>query len=379
MLLYAKTLTACSTLGPLKGRLALFRLLLLVCLDLLLAGVGIDLGLALGLETLGLQALGLQLLLTLAALGRPDGVLLIQLLLEHLGEEEVSGYAENGVGYPVDTHGGRHDKADPHAHEGHHDGHALHGSLGLRSVLLGVGHVAYLHGRPGQESRHDRDEEQAQSGQPYADIAPVGVHEEVPLRLLAHIQAQEAEVDIHQAVYLPGQGGLYLVPVLVGNVRQLYLKVGVGLGGDGVPALSHKVVLQSGDHFLGYEHHAGQGLADNAVERYQDGEGYERPEAAGHGVDPLFPVQLLHLLVQLLGVALVAALQLLDLRREAGRAHHALLALGHERGHEQVDHEGKENDGHAVVAGKFIELYQRPGKYLANKFAHWLLLVQLKR
>ena len=205
------------------------------------------------------------------------------------------------------------------------------------------------------------------------------MHEEIPLRLLAQVQAQEAKVDIQQAVYLAGQSGLDFVPVLVGNVGQLDLHIGIGLGRDGVPALIHKKVLQGGDHIFRHKHHAGQRLADDAVERDQDGEGNERPDAAGHGVDALFLVQLLHLLIQLLGVALMAALKLLNPGLDESGVHHALLALGHEGGHQQVDQEREDDNGHAVAAGQLIELDQRPGENFANKFAHWLLLIQLKR
>ena len=81
-------------------------------LDLLLAGVGVLLGLALGTEPLGLQALFLKLLLPGAAHSLALRVLLVQLALIHLGQDKVADHAENAVGDPVNTHGGVHDKAD---------------------------------------------------------------------------------------------------------------------------------------------------------------------------------------------------------------------------------------------------------------------------
>ena len=106
--------------------------------------------------------------------------------------------------------------------------------------------------------------------------------------------------------------------MLVGQVGQLDLHIGVRLRGDRIEALRHKVVLKGGHNVLRGEHHAGDGLADNAVQRNQDGEGNKGPQAAGHGVDAFLAVEVLHLLIQLLGVALVPPLQLLNTGLETG-------------------------------------------------------------
>ena len=75
---------------------------------------------------------------------------------------------------------------------------------------------------------------------------------------------------------------------------------------------------------------------------------------------------ILNLGIELLGITLVSSLQFLNSGLEAAGAHHALLALGHEGGHDQVDDQSKEKNSHTVVAGEFINLDQRPGKNSAN-------------
>ena len=199
--------------------------------------------------------------------------------------------------------------------------------------------------------------------------------EEVPLRLLAEIDAEESEVDVHQTVDLPCECGLHLVPMGVGDLGELYLNIAVGLLRDDIPALLDEEVLQGVNDLLRDEHHPRQRTADDAVKCDKDGERDQGPEAAGHGVDALFAVQLLHFGIELLGVALVPLLKLLDPGLQARGTHHALLALRHERRHEEVYKKREEHDGEAVAAGKLIEFDQRPGKDLANKFAHGNLLV----
>ena len=123
-------------------------------------------------------------------------------------------------------------------------------------------------------------------------------------------------------------------------------------------------------HILGEHHEVGDGLADDGIQRDEDGERNKRPEAAGHGVDALFAVELLHLLIELLGVAFMAALKLLKLGLDTGLAHHALLALGHERGKDKVDDQCEEDDGDSVVASKLIELDHQPCKRFSDYRPH---------
>ena len=158
--------------------------------------------------------------------------------------------------------------------------------------------------------------------------------------------------------------------MLMGEVCELYLRIGVSLGGDSVKSCADKIVLKRGDNALRSEHHTGDGLADDGIQRDENGERNKRPEAAGHGVDALFAVELLHLLIELLGVAFMAALKLLKLGLDTGLAHHALLALGHERGKDKVDDQCEEDDGDAVVASKLIELDHQPCKRFSDYRPH---------
>ena len=195
-------------------------------------------------------------------------------------------------------------------------------------------------------------------------IGPVGVGKEVPLRLIAQVETQEAEVQVEEIrVQLAGQIGGHHVPVGMVELGKLNLQIGAGAAADlAHEALADKVVLQDLYKLLRHKHHAAQGLADDGVQRDQDGEGNQRPEAAGHGVDALFLVQLLHLGVELLLVALMPLLQLLNLGLEAGGAHHALLALGHEGSHDEVDGQGEKDQCQAVVAGQVVEPDHQLGK-----------------
>ena len=79
--------------------------------------------------------------------------------------------------------------------------------------------------------------------------------EEVPLRLLAEIDAEEGKVDIHQTVDLPCECGLHLVPMGVGDLSELYLNIAVGLLRDDIPALFDEEVLQGVNDLLRDEHH----------------------------------------------------------------------------------------------------------------------------
>ena len=141
----------------------------------------------------------------------------------------------------------------------------------------------------------------------------------------------------------------------MGKLGQRDLTVGAGTGGSLVQAGGGKVLLERRYHITGQSHHTGDGLTDNAVERDEDGERNQRPDASGCRIDFFFPVELGHGLVHLLRVAFMSALDLLDLRLKTASAHHALLALRHEGGEDQVDHEREQNHGDAVVAGHLIQ------------------------
>ena len=140
------------------------------------------------------------------------------------------------------------------------------------------------------------------------------------------------------------------------NTCKLDFKISICLFRNRIPAALDKEFLQSGNRFAGDEHHPGKRLADYAVQRNQNGEWNQRPEATGHGVNSLFPVKLLHLFVELLLVPCVAGLQFLDSGLEAGRLHGALLAFCHKRSKNQVNRKAEENQCDTVVSGPVIEL-----------------------
>ena len=115
-------------------------------------------------------------------------------------------------------------------------------------------------------------------------------------------------------------------------------------------------------HLAGEHHEVGDGLAQDGVQRDQDGQGQEAPETAGHGVDPLFGVELLHFLAQLRLVVGVLLLQLLHPPGHTVHADHALLRFQLEGKHQELDHQREEDDGHAVGTGHVVEQPQQPGE-----------------
>ena len=160
----------------------------------------------------------------------------------------------------------------------------------------------------------------------------------------------------------------------MGQSRKHDFHIGVGALRYGVETLLDKEILQGCDKLARHEHHACQRLADNAVKSDQDREGDQRPEAARHGVDALFAVELLHLGIELLLISLVAALQLLDLGLQACGPHHALLALGHERSQDQVHCKRKEDDRTAIVPCQIVQPDHQPGKGFGNCTPHGCIL-----
>ena len=161
-----------------------------------------------------------------------------------------------------------------------------------------------------------------------------------------------------------------LVPMLMHDVGELDLEIGVRSRGSGVPALLGEEGPNGVKHAVRCKHHAGEGLTDDGIKCDQEGKRDQRPEAAGHRVDALFAVKLLHLLIEFLLVALVAALQLLNLGLQAGLAHHALLALGLEGREDQVDDEREEQDRRAVVPRQVIQPDKQPREGPGNDCPH---------
>ena len=74
-------------------------------------------------------------------------------------------------------------------------------------------------------------------------------------------------------------------------------------------------------------HEVDNGLPDDIVQGHQNGQGQKAPQAAAHGIEALFLVELLHLLLHLQLVVGVFLLDLLHLAGHAAHPHHALLGL----------------------------------------------------
>ena len=84
-------------------------------------------------------------------------------------------------------------------------------------------------------------------------------------------------------------------------------------------------------------------------------------QARGHRIDLVLLVELHHLFVELLAVALVLVLQLAHLRRQPLHLEHALGALQVERGDQQHHHHGDHRDRDRVVGGDRVEPGQQRG------------------
>ena len=106
----------------------------------------------------------------------------------------------------------------------------------------------------------------------------------------------------------------------------------------------------------------GNRLADDGVQGDQNGQGNETPEAAAHGADALFFVELLHLLIHF---CLIVGILLLDLLHLAGHAvhpDHALLGLDLEGQHDELDDNGEQNDSQTVGIGQVVKQLDQRGE-----------------
>ena len=132
--------------------------------------------------------------------------------------------------------------------------------------------------------------------------------------------------------------------------------------GGGAPAQTN-----AGDHFLGglqhletvapgaEVHEVDDGFPDDIIQGHQDGQGQEAPQAAGHGIDALFGIELLHLLLHLHLVIGVFLLDLLHLAGHPAHADHALFGLHLEGEQDQLDDQSKQDQRHAIGPGETVE------------------------
>ena len=86
-------------------------------------------------------------------------------------------------------------------------------------------------------------------------------------------------------------------------------------------------------------------------------------------------VEAAHLLIELLLVALVLLLQLHHAGLQTAHAHHALLALRHERQQYERNDDGKEYDCPAEVVRQLVQQHHQPPKGCCYSIKHFLLLL----
>ena len=102
------------------------------------------------------------------------------------------------------------------------------------------------------------------------------------------------------------------------------------------------------------------------VQGHQNGQGQKAPQAAAHGIEALFLVELLHLLLHLQLVVGVFLLDLLHLAGHAAHPHHALLGLHLKGQQDQLDDQREQDQGHAVGPCQVVKQPQQGRKRDTN-------------
>ena len=101
--------------------------------------------------------------------------------------------------------------------------------------------------------------------------------------------------------------------------------------------------------------HVGQRLADDVIEREQNEQRDERPEAAARGRDALLFIEGHQLLLILLLVVAIFGFERLGQRRQARHLQHALLALDGQRQQNDLDDQREQDQRQAIVARELVE------------------------
>ena len=113
----------------------------------------------------------------------------------------------------------------------------------------------------------------------------------------------------------------------------------------------------------GNVHHILDRLADDLVQWDDHDQGDQRPQAAaGHG-NVFVLIELLDRFLIGFFVISVFELQQLDLRRDTRHFHHALLALGTGRIKNQLQDQGEQDEGQAVVCCPVVQPLQHIAKW----------------
>ena len=188
--------------------------------------------------------------------------------------------------------------------------------------------------------------------------------------MTGQVQTDEVEVDVEPLLDALG----HLGQILVDQFHQSDLAIGSELGhaildggnGGDVSTGGCDLVDQRQGHILLDGHEVGNGLTQNGVQSDQDGQGDHGPQAAAHGVDALFLIKLLDFLVGFCLVVGILFPDLIHLTGHAVHADHVALGLHLEGQHNQLDHNGKQNDRQTVRACQIVKQSDQSRKRHAN-------------
>ena len=164
-------------------------------------------------------------------------------------------------------------------------------------------------------------------------------------RLLTALQ--EVVVDVHPAGILCNEVGELAVDD-VGNGDLLIAGAGHDLNAGAFNQASGRIHHCQTGVLAAEVHEVDNGLPDDIVQGHQDGQGQEAPQAAAHGIEALFLIELLHLLLHLQLIVGILFLDLLHLAGHPAHPQHALLGLDLEGQQDQLDDQREQDQRHAV-------------------------------
>ena len=182
---------------------------------------------------------------------------------------------------------------------------------------------------------------------------------------LDQVNPQEVVVDVHPAGMLCNEVGELAVND-VGNGDLLIAGAGHDLNAGAFNQTSGRIHYRQTGVLAAEVHEVDNGLPDDIVQGHQNGQGQKAPQAAAHGIEALFLVELLHLLLHLQLVVGVFLLDLLHLAGHAAHPHHALLGLHLEGQQDQLDDQREQDQGHAVGPCQVVKQPQQGRKRDTN-------------
>ena len=186
---------------------------------------------------------------------------------------------------------------------------------------------------------------------------------DLPAGLKAQVDPQEVEVQRLDT----GTDDL-TVGLQIGG--HLVLPVGIGASVD-----SLKSLLQLGHHIGIQMHQVAQGLTDYGIEREENDQREQGPEAAAKHADAFLFVELVDFLLISLLIVTAGDLDLLDDGLKTGGLHHALLTLGAHGEQKDLYRQREEDQGCAVVIKQAVKELQHIAKGNFDKFHTSFLLM----